>query len=172
MENHFTLVWPVRHENNYVFYCWCWISLQWRQDGHYGVSITSLTILYSTVYSGADQKKHQSSASLVFLMEIHWWPVNSPHKVLVSRKMLAFDDVIMFQCNCLPCMVILPVTKKEITFKSTYINVDPTSHYTWYCLQETIITFVKLFSIFKCDIEWNLCFRGLEVVELEWWFTV
>ena len=28
--------------------------------------ITSLTIVYSTVYSGADQRKHQSSASLAF----------------------------------------------------------------------------------------------------------
>ena len=30
--------------------------------------ITSLTIVYSTVYSGADQRKHQSSASLAFVM--------------------------------------------------------------------------------------------------------
>ena len=29
--------------------------------------ITSLTIVYSTVYSGADQRKHQSSASLAFV---------------------------------------------------------------------------------------------------------
>ena len=29
--------------------------------------ITSLTIVYSTVYSGADQGKHQSSASLAFV---------------------------------------------------------------------------------------------------------
>ena len=28
--------------------------------------ITSLTIVYSTVYPGADQRKHQSSASLAF----------------------------------------------------------------------------------------------------------
>ena len=28
--------------------------------------ITSLTIVYSTVYSGADQRKHQSSASQAF----------------------------------------------------------------------------------------------------------
>ena len=28
--------------------------------------ITSLTIFYSSVYSGADQRKHQSSASLAF----------------------------------------------------------------------------------------------------------
>ena len=32
--------------------------------------ITSLTIVYSTVYSGADQRKHQSSASLAFVGEI------------------------------------------------------------------------------------------------------
>ena len=42
--------------------------------------ITSLTIVYSTVYSGADQRKHQSSASLAFVRGIHRWPVNSPHK--------------------------------------------------------------------------------------------
>ena len=30
--------------------------------------ITSLTIVYSTVYSGADQRKHQSSASLAFVL--------------------------------------------------------------------------------------------------------
>ena len=33
--------------------------------------ITSLTIVYSTVYSGADQSKHQSSASLSFVWGIH-----------------------------------------------------------------------------------------------------
>ena len=33
--------------------------------------ITSLTIVYSTVYSGADQRKHQSSASLAFVWGIH-----------------------------------------------------------------------------------------------------
>ena len=33
--------------------------------------ITSLTIVYSTVYSGADQRKHQSSASLSFMRGIH-----------------------------------------------------------------------------------------------------
>ena len=33
--------------------------------------ITSLTIVYSTVYSGADQRKHQNSVSLVFVREIH-----------------------------------------------------------------------------------------------------
>ena len=48
--------------------------------------ITSLTIVYSTVYSGADQRKHQSSASLAFVRGIHRWLVNSPHKCPVTRK--------------------------------------------------------------------------------------
>ena len=57
--------------------------------------ITSLTIVYTTVYSGADQRKHQSSVSLAFVWGIHRWPVNSPHKWPVTRKMFPLDDVIM-----------------------------------------------------------------------------
>ena len=57
--------------------------------------ITSLTIVNSTVYSGAYQSKHQSSASLAFARGIHRGPVNSPHKGPVTRKMFPFDDVIM-----------------------------------------------------------------------------
>ena len=57
--------------------------------------ITSLTIVYSTVYSGADQRKHQSSASLAFVRGIHRGPMNSPHKWPLARKMFPFDDVIM-----------------------------------------------------------------------------
>ena len=58
--------------------------------------ITSLTIVYSTVYSDADQRKHQSSGSLARVRGIHRWSVNSPHKWPVTRKMCPFDDVIMF----------------------------------------------------------------------------
>ena len=64
--------------------------------------ITSLTIVYSTVYSGTDQSKHQSSASLAFVWGIHRGPVNSPHKWPVTRKMFPLDDVIMlFQTTSL-----------------------------------------------------------------------
>ena len=48
--------------------------------------ITSLTIVYTTVYSGADQIKHQSSASLAFVRGIRRSPVNFPHKGPVTRK--------------------------------------------------------------------------------------
>ena len=57
--------------------------------------ITSLTVVYSIVYSGVNQRKHQSSASLAFVWEIHRGPVNFPHKGPVTRKMFPFDDVIM-----------------------------------------------------------------------------
>ena len=57
--------------------------------------ITSLTIGYSTVYSGAEQREFQSSASLAFVPGIYRWPMNSPHKWPVTRKMLPFDDVSM-----------------------------------------------------------------------------
>ena len=60
--------------------------------------ITSITIVYSTLYSDADQRKHQSSASLAFVWGIHRGPVNSPHKWPVTRKMFPFDDVIMDYC--------------------------------------------------------------------------
>ena len=57
--------------------------------------IISLTIVYSTVYSGTDQRKYQSSASLAFVWGNHLRPVNSPHKWPVTRKIFPFDDVIM-----------------------------------------------------------------------------
>ena len=56
--------------------------------------ITGVSIVDSTICSGEDQRK-QSSASLAFVRGIHPWPVNSPHKGPVTRKMLPFDDVIM-----------------------------------------------------------------------------
>ena len=76
----------------------------WVKKFHYGdvimgaiaSQITSLTIVYSTIYSDADQRKHQSSASLAFVRGIPRGPVNSPHKEPVMRKMFPFDDVIMY----------------------------------------------------------------------------
>ena len=57
--------------------------------------ITSLTIVYSNVYSSTDEQKHQNSVSLAFVRGIHRWPVTSPHNGPVTRKMLPFDDVII-----------------------------------------------------------------------------
>ena len=84
--------------------------------------ITSLTIVYSTVYSGADQSKHQSSASLAFVGGIHRGPVNSPHKWPVTRKMFPFDDVIMELHNkCLQTKINL--SKKHQRLRTRIQNI-------------------------------------------------
>ena len=72
-----------------------WVHYDDVRMGAIASQITSLTIVYWTVYSDADQRKHQSSASLAFVRGIHRGPVNSPHKGPVTRKMFPFDDVIM-----------------------------------------------------------------------------
>ena len=67
--------------------------------GSMASQLTSLSIVYPTVYSDTDQRKHQSSASLVFVLGIQRWPVNSPHKGPVTRKMFPVDDVFMIRCK-------------------------------------------------------------------------
>ena len=77
----------------------------WRRHAHHNdvimgtmtSQITSLSIVYSTVYTGADQIIHRSSASLAFVWGIHRWPVNFLHKRPVTWKMFPFDDVIMYK---------------------------------------------------------------------------
>ena len=54
----------------------------WRHNSDVVMSamasqITSLTIVCSTVYSGADQRKHQTTASVAFVRGIHRGPVNA-----------------------------------------------------------------------------------------------
>ena len=71
-------------------------TLQWRHNERDGVSNRQPhDCFFSTFYSDADQRKHQSSASLAFVRGIHRGPVNSPHKWPVTPKMFPFDDVIM-----------------------------------------------------------------------------
>ena len=72
-------------------------SLRWRHNGCNSIAsqMTSLTIVYSIVYSDADQRKRESSASLTIVWGIHREPINSQHKWPVTRKMFPFDDVIM-----------------------------------------------------------------------------
>ena len=66
-----------------------------QSTGSMASQITSLVIVSWAVYSGTDQRKHQSFMSLAFVRGIHRGPVNSPHKWPVTRKMFPFDDIIM-----------------------------------------------------------------------------
>ena len=75
--------------------------------------ITSLTIVYSTVYADTDQRKYQSYASLAFV-----GMVNSPHKWPVTRKMFPFDDVIMTSIGAIITIIIIIIS-------SSIINILP-----------------------------------------------
>ena len=102
------------------------MTLQWCHNGCDGIS-NHQPHDYSTVYSGSDQRKHQSSASLAFVRGIHWWPVNSLQKWPVMRKMFPFDDVIMkmeksnavFTSWC----YVLPVTGRFPSLKASNVNL-------------------------------------------------
>ena len=92
----FSMDWPeVKHIDHYCDVIMNMIASQ----------ITSLSIVYLTVNSGTDQRKHQSSAPLAFVRGIHRRPVNSPHKGPVTRKMFPFDDVIMWSLLMYKCVI-------------------------------------------------------------------
>ena len=103
----------IRGEKHLSFVAWCdlykrlggicwygpWVTdqmhIEWITEHYNDVimsaiasQITSLMIVYSTVYSRRRSKKSQSSASLAFVREIHRGPVNSPHKGPVTRKIM------------------------------------------------------------------------------------
>ena len=96
--------------------------------------VTSLTIVYSTIYSGTDQRKHQISASLAFVRWIHRWPVNSPHKGPVTRKMFPFDDVIksfgVFSCRGSNCKLTVD-PGKPFEMSATVVNPATGRRYDW-----------------------------------------
>ena len=85
--------------------------------------ITSILIVYWNICSGADQRKHQSSASLAFVRRIHRSPVNSPHKGSVTRKMFTFDDVSMSRMKYLEVKLISHNVFESMTY-GLYIRRD------------------------------------------------
>ena len=87
--------------------------------------ITGVSLVYSTVCSGADQSKHQSSASLAFVRGSHRWPVNSPHIGPVTWKMFPFDDVVMrYECETkCALMVVMRVNLWNSTKHRNLANV-------------------------------------------------
>ena len=141
--------------------------------------ITSLTIVYSIVYSDADQRKHQSSASLAFVRGIHGGPVNSSHKWPVSRKMFPFDDVIMlynwsdlWKTWCRPEFVNLFI-KTEWQFFFTFaqwhalqINDQMTKNYNRHSIIKHIgawcrSLYIKEFnSVLPSDLNWVRNWQG------------
>ena len=62
-------------------------TLRWHHNERDGISNHQPNdFFYRKTYSGADQRKHQSSASLAFVRGIHRWPVNSRTNVQKRGK--------------------------------------------------------------------------------------
>ena len=104
--------------------------------------ITKLTIVYSSVYSGADQRKHQSSASLAFVRGIHRSPVNSSHKGPVTRKMFPFHDVIMWiNARYLPTVMVPWFLSIGLSYWQRYWDEDMDENhihcFVWHVINHT-----------------------------------
>ena len=132
--------------------------------------ITSLTIVYSTVLSGADQRKHQSSASLAFVREIHRSPMNSQHKRPVTRKMFPFDDVIMLLKQACSNIMMADIRNKNNVFSVNQFNgyekfVFLKSHnHTFLCI---LICFPELKMDIFCIFH-EVCDRNMVCQTLLW----
>ena len=93
--------------------------------------ITSVSIVCSIIYAGADQTKHQSFASPAFVRGIYRWPVNSPKKGPVTRKMFLFDDVIMAEMETIVepyCLYAQVMKSKENIMLFNYFGEKITNH--------------------------------------------
>ena len=120
--------------------------------------ITSLTIVYSTVYSDADQRKHQSPASLAFVWGIHRGPVNLRHKWPVTRKMFPFDDVIMISDRhlftpriCATCVFFaINMQHTQSSTLATIVFLESTR----ICCDPQLLSYTYLFSLYaiSCNV--------------------
>ena len=86
--------------------------------------ITSLRIVCSTICSGTDQRKHQSSTSLAFVTGIHQCPLNSLHKGPIMWKMFPFDDVIMYGEYCGRHLMFHWIYKKMLDCIVCYVHAS------------------------------------------------
>ena len=139
--------------------------------------ITSLTIVYSIVYSGTDQRKHQSTASLAFVRGIHRWPVNSSHKRPVTRKMFPFDDVIMHLFD-----KFIGVTLKYVPWCYLQLNVALVvslcyGNIIWFlsvwCSELCFTGYMSIYLQFRSSL-WYRCdelsVSCFEALLDDWWF--
>ena len=78
----------------------CPSSLQWRHNDHDGVpNYQPHDCLLNRLFRHRWKKTSKLRVTGLCVRGIHRWPVNSPHKGPVTRKMFPFDDVIMATSN-------------------------------------------------------------------------
>ena len=140
--------------------------------GAMACKIPSLTIVYSIVYSGADQRKYQCSTSLAFVRGIHRGPVNSPHKRPVTRKLFPFVDVIKIPKSklhmgtigyvCLESIIVI-IALAWNTFETSGIekikvkwgNLNKIHH----CLFFQTLTFINIYKSQHCFLYFHVCHK-------------
>ena len=80
-----------------LHFCWCTVrfTLLWRHNGRDCVSNHQPhDCLLNRLFRSRSQKTSKLRVTGLCVQGIHRWPVNSPHKRPVTRKMFLFDDVI------------------------------------------------------------------------------
>ena len=107
--------------------------------GAMAYQITSLVIVYSTVYSGADQRKHQSSASLAFVSGIHRWPVNSPWLMSCFKESLIVSKGIANQLLNIKRVLVL----WGYRYECTYMNTNPCNSIQENTFEKVVYKFVS-----------------------------
>ena len=143
--------------------------------------ITSLAIVYSTVYSGGDQRKHQSSMSMAFVRGIYHWPVNSGHKGPVTPKMFPFDDEVMFSDYITPMPVKQPWRMWVINHMTELVLApyqNKTRKQSTNCMEYTVYffsnTMIHLCCLFFAGehifTESEVCFSNWRRVRQIWYF--
>ena len=122
-------------------------------------SQTTGVSIVSTVHSiRRRSKKTSNSASLAFVKGIHRWPVNSPHKGPVTRKMLPFDDVVIRVRYGVSLMSSKPM--------SPYLRKKPMSP----CLKKTLSPFGYLW----CNIRYQgpICMDMYANMNIIWYVVL
>ena len=158
-------------------------SVHIRPRSHYSdvimsameAQIASVSIVCWPVGSGTDQRKNQSVASLAFVRRIHRWPMNSPHKRPVTRKMFSFNDVIMLflssgqLCNAFTPQLFLnylPFKSGEKVYWSYQFSFI---RHLWGPFFMYIHTWFTLSISNACDTKFsNVIFFTLNTIVLHW----
>ena len=107
--------------------------------------IISVSTVNSTVCSGRDQRKHQSSTSVALVRGIHRWPMDSPHRGPIMRKVFPFNDIIMSLHHYAVLLQSAELPQLELHLQWTQ---QPTSHFSSLPPLDKMAT--SLADIFKC----------------------
>ena len=131
----------------YVLICFLFTVTHYRDVIMSAIAfqITGVSIVCSTVCSRADQRKHQSSASLAFVREIQRWPVDSPRKGTVMKKMFHLMTSAWRWNTCVKTYVSIGFIKswKELIQKNSFYFDPP-------IIYQCIDQYIHHFLCFKC----------------------